>query len=206
MAMNDVFDPVPVAHDRVRLGDLAIDGSHPRLQRVSLRRRKKAHVPSAKEKKKKEKSPHIILDRAVAELGRHNLQYLTVKPTTFGHRRVRVPIRRDLAKARTRGRGCWCRSGDSVRRHGGEDHTTEDVSELVRWWNEDEREVHLVRVEREDGQRGGGPVQLRNRTDRREREQWTQFEVIVTPQRRDRKLDDGYSGTPYSSRVTGFTS
>jgi hypothetical protein len=54
------------------------------------------------------------------------------------------------------------------------------VFELVRWWNEDEREVHLVRVEREDGQRGEGPVQLRNRTDRREREQWTQFEVSVS--------------------------
>lgn len=34
--MNDVFDAIPVPHNRVRLGDLAIDSSHARLERISL--------------------------------------------------------------------------------------------------------------------------------------------------------------------------
>ena len=34
--MNDIFDAIPVPDDRVRLVDLPIDSSHPRLERVSL--------------------------------------------------------------------------------------------------------------------------------------------------------------------------
>jgi hypothetical protein len=34
--MNDIFDAIPVPHDRVRLGDLAVDSSDARLERVSL--------------------------------------------------------------------------------------------------------------------------------------------------------------------------
>jgi hypothetical protein len=36
VTMNDIFNAVSVPHDRVRLGDLAIDGSDARLERVSL--------------------------------------------------------------------------------------------------------------------------------------------------------------------------
>jgi hypothetical protein len=41
--MNDIFDAIPVPHDRVRLGDLAIDSSDPRLERVSLQKRTERH-------------------------------------------------------------------------------------------------------------------------------------------------------------------
>ena len=125
----------------------------------------------------KRESPHIILDRAVAELGRDDLEYLSVQPATFGHRRVGVPVRRDLAQAWTRGRGCWRGSGDGVRRHGGEEHATKDVPELVRGGHEDEREVDLVRVEGKDGQGRRRRFQLRGGTEGRECEQWTQVEV-----------------------------
>jgi hypothetical protein len=36
VTMNDIFDAIPVPHDRVRLGDLAVDSSDARLERVSL--------------------------------------------------------------------------------------------------------------------------------------------------------------------------
>jgi hypothetical protein len=39
MAMDDIFDAVAVAHDRVRLGDLPVDSSDARFERISLRNR-----------------------------------------------------------------------------------------------------------------------------------------------------------------------
>jgi len=36
VTMNNIFDAIPVPHDRVRLGDLGIDSSDARLERVSL--------------------------------------------------------------------------------------------------------------------------------------------------------------------------
>lgn len=49
VTMNDIFDAIPVPHDRVRLGDLAIDGSDARLERVSLQNGPNAaSPPSAK--------------------------------------------------------------------------------------------------------------------------------------------------------------
>jgi hypothetical protein len=36
VTMNNIFDAIPVPHDRVGLGDLAIDSSDARLERVSL--------------------------------------------------------------------------------------------------------------------------------------------------------------------------
>lgn len=83
--------------------------------------------------KRKEK-PHIIFDRTIPEFGGDNLEYLPVEPAAFGHGRVRVPIGRDLAQARTRGRRCRRRCGHGIRRHGGEEHATKDVPELVRGW------------------------------------------------------------------------
>jgi hypothetical protein len=37
VAMHDVFDPVPVADNRVGFGNLAVDSGHARFERVSLR-------------------------------------------------------------------------------------------------------------------------------------------------------------------------
>jgi hypothetical protein len=37
--MNDIFDAVAIAHDRVRLGDLPVDSSDARFERISLRNR-----------------------------------------------------------------------------------------------------------------------------------------------------------------------
>jgi hypothetical protein len=184
--MDHIFDPVPVAHDRVGLGDLAVDSGHARLQRVSLRTRKNAQTHARKgappqlnvRLKKKRKKTHIVLDRAVPELRGYDLQYLSVEPATFGHRRVGVPIWRDLAQARMCcGRGCRRWSGDGIRSHGRKEHATDDVSELVRGWDEDKREMDLVGVEGEDGQRR---FQLRVRVwTGQGRDQRTQLELVI---------------------------
>ena len=103
--MNDIFDAIPVPHYRVRLGDLAVDGSDPRLERVSLQktgpdntqRRLSSVNRHIQHQKERIKKPHIILDRAIPEFGGDDLKYLPVKPATFGHGRIRIPIGRDLA-------------------------------------------------------------------------------------------------------------
>ena len=47
--MHDVFDAVPVADNRVGLGDFAVDSSHAGFERVSLHRTKNrpSNFPSA---------------------------------------------------------------------------------------------------------------------------------------------------------------
>ena len=113
--------------------------------------RQPTHPTGKNSEFKNKKKPHIILDRAIPEFSRDDLEYLPVEPATFGHGRIRIPIGRDLAQAGTR--GCRRRGGcgHGVRRHGGEEHATKDVSELVRGRHEDEREMEFVRVEGEDG-------------------------------------------------------
>lgn len=74
------------------------------------------------------------------------------------------------------GRGCWRWCGDGIRRHGREEYATKDVSELVLGWDEDEREMDLVGVEGEDGQRRR--FQLRVWTGQG-RDQRTQLELVV---------------------------
>jgi hypothetical protein len=45
MTVNDIFDAIPVLHYRVMLGDLAIDSSDARLERVSLpKKRTQRHI------------------------------------------------------------------------------------------------------------------------------------------------------------------
>lgn len=79
----------------------------------------------------KKNHTHIILDRAIPEFGGDDLEYLAVEPAAFGHGRVGIPVGRDLAQAWTRGRRCGRGCGHGIRRHGGEEHATKDVSELV---------------------------------------------------------------------------
>lgn len=112
-----------------------------------------ASLPSAdiKKGKRTNKKPHIILDRAIPEFSGDDLKYLPVEPATFGHRRIRIPIGRDLPQAGMRGRRRRCGYGHGIRRHGGEEHATKDVSELVRGRHEDEWEMDFVRVEGKDG-------------------------------------------------------
>ena len=102
--MNDIFYAIPVPHYRVRLGNLAVDGSDPRLKRVSLQKpdpTTQRHLSSVsrhiEHQKERIKKPHIILDRAIPEFGGDDLKYLPVKPATFGHGRIRIPVGRDLA-------------------------------------------------------------------------------------------------------------
>ena len=151
--MDDVLDAV---HDGVRLCNLAVDSCHPRLKRIYMRgcTRTRAHAFSATLSNKSKThggNTHTILDRAVPKLGGDDLEYFPLQPATFGHCCIGIPIRRDLAQAGTR--GCRRRGGcgHGIRRHGGEEHATKYVSELVRGGHKDEWEMDFVRVEGKDG-------------------------------------------------------
>jgi hypothetical protein len=96
--------------------------------------------------------PHIVLNRAVSKFGRDDFKYFSVEPATFCHGRVWVPIRCDLAQARmTRWCGCRCWCWDGIGGHGGENHATENVSKLIRWWYKDKWEMDFVCMKRKDG-------------------------------------------------------
>ena len=103
VTMNDIFDAIPVPPYRVRLGDLAVDSSDPRLERVSVQKpdptTQRRLPPSADilNSKKANKKAHIILDRAIPEFSGDDHKYLPVELATFGHGRIRIPIGRDLA-------------------------------------------------------------------------------------------------------------
>lgn len=63
VAMNDIFDAITVPHNRVGLGDLAVDGRNARLECVSLQRKQNNPQPTWSNKKrehemKKEKKNH----------------------------------------------------------------------------------------------------------------------------------------------------
>ena len=58
------------------------------------------------QQKIRKKSP-IVLDRVIPEFCGGNLEYLPVDSVTFGHGRIRIPLRRDLAQAGTRGYERW---------------------------------------------------------------------------------------------------
>ena len=73
------------------------------------------------------------------------------------------------------GRGSWRWRGDDIRRHRRKEHATKDVSKLVHGRDEDEREMDLVGVEGEDGQRG---FQLRASTGQG-RNRRTQLESVI---------------------------
>lgn len=57
VTMNDILDAIAVPHDRVGLGNPAIDGRNARLERISLQRENKnntsaPHGPTTKKKHK----------------------------------------------------------------------------------------------------------------------------------------------------------
>ncbi len=54
VAMNDIFDAIPIAHEGIRLGNIAVDGSDARLERISLRNgtRRLSSVSLGKQKAK----------------------------------------------------------------------------------------------------------------------------------------------------------
>ena len=100
VAMHNVFDSVPIADDCVWLGNFAIDGGDAGLERVSLRETRPPQHPLqhivGKASAAKWKS-HIVLYRAVTKFGGNDFEYLSVEPTTLGHSRIWIPVRRDFA-------------------------------------------------------------------------------------------------------------
>ena len=98
--MHNVLDSVPIADYGVGLSDFAIDSGDAGFERVSLRETRPPpillqHIVNMASAAKW--TSHIVLYRAVTKFGGNDFEYLPVEPTTLGHSRIWIPVRRDFA-------------------------------------------------------------------------------------------------------------